>query len=372
MINNIISFIALNFLIISCVVKDEVSIVPEHSNLNFESYCIGEPEIRNGRRIYGETSESDEIGVVRRYEFYKTQNSEICKRGQIPLSRFEQGIRRRAEKNIKCVPQTELTSEVYLKSSNNYYHYRNDNYYLHLDPSTGAFRRIILGEDKNGNPAHMKEIGCFWTRQDYESEIWGPQDYGLQILIDQSNAATSNNTKSLEIYKITNNDTDWTFLSLNETQTWDESFCPFGSTPWGFCDFLRNGNILFAPKGLTLSQKNDLLKQAVLIRSYYVFSEIRQNEFHISWTKALTYEGEMAEVDFKYKITFGQDVPLNTINARVDYIKDLRPMMPEKGTSDQKLYCYDGFREVPLDDGTKSYIWGEICFEDGNYSFTQT
>ena len=80
----------------------------------------------------------------------------------------------------------------------------------------------------------------------------------------------------------------------------------------------------------------------------------------------------MAEMDFIYKITFGQDVLLNTINARVNYIKDLRPMMPEKGTSDQKLYCYDGLREVPLDDGTKSYIWGGICFEDGNYSFTQT
>jgi hypothetical protein len=362
------SFLAL---LISCEAKKDAGLSDESSELSLDIFCQGNPKLRNGYRIFGESSESDEIGIVRRYEYYKTQNSEECKQGQIPLSRFEQGIRRRAEKNIKCVPQTELSEEVYLKASNNFYDYRNDKYFLHLDPETGIYKRILLGEDKNGNPAHIKEIGCFWARKDNETELWDSQDYGLQILIDQANAASSNNTKSEEVYKITKLNDEWTFLGVNETQTWSELFCPSGSTPWGYCDLLRNGNLMFEPKNLSAAQKNDLINQAVLIRAYISFSEALGNEFHSKWSEAFKYEGEMAEMDFKYRITFAQDVPRFTFNAVVDYVRDLRPMMPEGTQIDENFYCYQGFKDIVLTDSSTGHIWGEICSQNGDYTFTE-
>jgi len=371
MLNNIIPFLALNFLITSCVVKDEVSLVAEHSNLNFDKYCIGEPEIRNGRRTYGETSESDEIGIVRRYEYYKTQNSEECKRGQIPLSHFEKGIRRRAEKKIKCTPQTELSSKVYLKAANNFYEYRNNKYFLHLDPSTGTFRRIILGEDKNGKSSHIKEIGCFWTRQDNENELWEAQNYGLQILLDQANSATSNNTQSFEVYSINRQDNQWTLQSINETTSWSELFCPFSSTPWGYCNLIRNGNLMYPPSNLTRFQKNELINHAILIRGYYNFLETTNSNFDEQWKLSMRYEGEKPEMDFKYRITFAPDVPIYTINAWVDYVRDLRPMMPEVIYGQVPPYCYLGVKEVTLNDGSRGFIKGEICYIDGVYRFTQ-
>lgn len=357
--------------LVSCVAKNDSELSNEASSISFEVHCQSTPKIRNGYRIYGESSESDEIGIVKRYEYYKTQNNEECKQGQIPLSRFEQGIRRRAEKDIKCVPQTELSEEVYLKASNNFYDYRNDKYFLHLDPETGIYRRILLGEDKNGNPAHIKEIGCFWARKDNETELWDSQDYGLQILIDQANAASSNNTKSEEVYKITKLNNEWTFLGVNETQTWSELFCPSGSTPWGYCDLLRNGNLMFEPKNLLAAQKNDLINQAVLIRAYHSFSEALGDEFDSKWSEAFKYEGEMAEMDFKYRITFAQDVPRYTFNASVDYIRDQRPMMPEGTQMDENFYCYQGFKDILLTDSSTAHIWGEICSQNGEYTFTE-
>jgi hypothetical protein len=128
---------------------------------------------------------------------------------------------------------------------------------------------------------------------------------------------------------------------------------------------------MFEPKNLSAAQKNDLINQAVLIRAYISFSEALGNEFHSKWSEAFKYEGEMAEMDFKYRITFAQDVPRFTFNAVVDYVRDLRPMMPEGTQIDENFYCYQGFKDIVLTDSSTGHIWGEICSQNGDYTFTE-
>lgn len=56
---------------------------------DYEFFCVGEPEIRNGYRIYKQSNVSDETRGVQKYEYYKTQNSEVCKRRPIIYSLSE-------------------------------------------------------------------------------------------------------------------------------------------------------------------------------------------------------------------------------------------------------------------------------------------
>ena len=85
----------------------------------------------------------------------------------------------------------------------------------------------------------------------------------------------------------------------------------------------------------------------------------------------MSYNGEEPQVDFKYKITYSPDAQVYTEQAWIEYIKGLRPYMPDTNIIEQRPVCYTGFKRVVLDDGSSSLIRGEICYIDGEYNFTE-
>ena len=78
---------------------------------------------------------------LRRKPWYKKRNDESCTEQQISLSRYEEGIRKRARTNITCEPQSLLASDVYLRAANNLYDYRNGRSFMH-QYDLGALSRI--------------------------------------------------------------------------------------------------------------------------------------------------------------------------------------------------------------------------------------
>ena len=74
---------------------------------------------------------------------------------------------------------------------------------------------------------------------------------------------------------------------------------------------------------------------------------------------------------FKYKVIFSPDAPMFTQQAWIEYIKGIRPVMPDVNSISQRPVCYSGLKEVSLHDGSTSYIRGEVCYVNGEYTFTQ-
>jgi len=314
--------------------------------------------------------EYDTHGVLRKWRQEWNNKYNRCDREIIPLSYYEDNMRKRSRNNITCTPQNIIPGITFLKSANNFYSYRNDRYLLSLDPSTGEYRRILYGENKSGEEVFSKEFGCFYIREDLENEPWGATDYGIQIYLEQPKSASSNVTMANEIYRITNMNVDWNFTAFDSTSDWSYQFCPYLSTPWEFCTLLRNGNIMF-DSPLSNSQKSSLLSSALLIRTEYNFIEMDELEFEEKWQEVQTTIGESPQLDFKYKVKFTPDGPFYTESAWIDYIKDERPVMPDTNIIQQRPVCYNGFKSVVLEDGSSSFIRGEICYKDGVYDFTE-
>lgn len=339
----------------------------------FPGKCSIEPTTTdNGIKLYEEEVLEDEIGVVKRYRYYKLRNSSSCYRREEPLTNFEKGIRKRARQNIQCEPQNEILNEVFLRSANNYYAYKNNKIFLHLDPHTGIYRRVYFGENENGQTVHSKEIGCFWLRIDQEDELWGAVDFGLQLYIDQPKSAKSNVAMANEIYRIDSMGTEWEMTSNDQTFDWEYTFCPHLSIPWGYCDLLRNGNIMFYPSGLTDNDMNNLLNEALLIRTKHNFLQVSDIEFEEAWSTSQSRLFEEPHINYKYAVKFNPDGPVYTEQAWIEYIKDERPMMPEVRYQNNRLICYNGYQEVVLDSGNTAFIEGEVCYENGNYIFTES
>lgn len=365
-------FIFLSFVFLVGCEAEQLEAIAEGKE-TFQDYCSGEPEkISGAYRIYQEVDITDDVGVLKRFRYYKVKNSESCYKQQMPLTYYEQGIRKRARLGIQCEPQTEITNEVFLKLSNNYYTYKNDKGYLHFDPDTGIYRRVYFGESKEGSQTiHSKELGCFWMRQDLENELWGAVDYGLQLYLDQPKSASSNVSKANEIYRIDSMVGMWQMTSFDQIGNWNYAFCPYLSTPWGFCNMLRNGDIMYHSPALSDTDKSNLLAEALLIRTKTNYLEITENEFEQKWIEAQDRENEEPHLNYKYAVKFNPDGPFYTEQAWIGYIKEIRPMMPEITIPSMRPVCYSGYQEVTLNDGSRSFIRGEICYIDGEYNFTE-
>lgn len=358
-------------LLISCN-KEDVRNTYESKKISHQHMCDGESLYTqsNGVKVYKFESLTDEIGVYKRYRYYKLRNSDSCIKQEVELSYFDKEIRKRARLGIKCQPQHIINEEIFLKAANNYYEYRNDRYFLHLNPFTGEYRRIIFGEDDKGNKLHSKELGCFYMREDLENEPWEAVDYGIQLLLDRPKAAGSDVSQPNEIFRVTKMDNDWHLTRFDQVSDWQYNFCPYRKIPWGNCDLLRNGNVLFESK-LTIAQKDQLLTEALLIRTQFNFLKFSELQFEAKWEYALNYDNEEPQMDFKYTVSHFPDGPLYTEYAWKEYIMGDRPVMPDMNLIQQRPVCYNGFKQVILDDGSTSHIRGEICYVDGAYEFTQ-
>jgi hypothetical protein len=363
----------------ACNQTEQATIKTDEFKTSHDHFCQREPvRIQNNVTYYAEETISDEIGPVKRFIYYKNKGSTTCTKQEAPLSNYENRIRQRARQGIACVPQPELSNDLYLRAANNYYTYRNGKYFLHLDPQTGIYRSVIFGEDKkDGTVIHSRKKGCFWMRRDLENEIWGAVDYGLQIYFDIG--AGSETSLYEAIYRVNQTGSNWQFTGNDAIGDWDYRFCPNDTTPWGYCDLLRDGDLMFYPV-LTNEQKIQLLNEALQIRIQYNFLETTRNEFESKWAQAQNLEGEIGYTsslhnvngfrENKYRIVYSPDWPRYTGEAWKDYIKGNRPMMPDLDAIEMVPFCYKGYNEITLSNGGTSYVYGEICYINGVYTLT--
>ena len=343
-------------LIVSCGQKNEnPKYVP-----TLNTHCEGHSRLQ------------DEFGVIKKFYEYWHEGLEACVKESIPLTHFESSSRKRALSNIECSPQFNLPS-LYLKAANHYYHYRNNRILLSLDAEAGIFKRITLGEDKDtGEYIFTRDIGCWFFREDFESEPSGNYDHGKQLLLDLENAASSSLFHPMEIFRInseSNATIELTRFDDNSQTSWAN--CPT-STPLGFCDKLRNGNIFYYPTNLDNDDKSRLKAEAILIRSEFNFEKISKIEFESIWNFHIKNSKESSlGMNWKYIVQGFPDVPSFIHRTWRNYIIGSHAYMPDVTSPKIPSICYTTAKRVTFDDGSKGFVKGEACYVDGEYIFTQ-
>jgi hypothetical protein len=327
----------------------------------------------------GEWSEVDSKGNLLKFNKYYHQGMGACITDNVALSQFEKSSEKRQNNNIECTPQVDLPS-MYLRASNNYYKYRNDKIYIDLDASTGEARRLIIGEMENGNSSYSRQVFCYYLRTDTEDEPVNPQEYGSMILFDLADGASSGSFHPMEIFSYDESNNDLFLTKMDNQFGVDYKFCSL-HTPWGYCDELRNGNIMYFPENLDSTIEDKLTAEAILIRSEFNFIKISQEEFDNTWENNIDESIEVGTWQYiqgggtwKYLVAAIFDEPFFIGQAWRKYLKYERPSMPDvewASSSQVPLICYNARREVTLASGDTAYIRGEVCYEDGEYVFTQ-
>ena len=325
-------------------------------------------EIQNASSCRGEWTTSDEHGVNKRFSEFWNESLKVCLIDTLPLTNWETQIRTRSIHNIGCTPQAGFPT-VRLKAANNFYTYRNDRLFIELDSSTGEYKKLERGESVEGEETFIREVGCFYVREDLETEIWGAKDFGLQILLDSELSASSNIFHPMQVFRILNMSGNWELTRFDDTIDWGYGFCPESSTPWGFCNLLRNGNDMFYPETLTNADKANLKAEAILIRTEFNFIEITGTDFDTKWNEAIS-EAKEYKFNWKYFVMGSPDIPIYIDRAWRAYIRGERPMMPETGTIRTPPLCYTGSRQILYPDGSTGRVFGEICYINGEYTFT--
>lgn len=325
----------------------------------------------------------DRQGTLHKFNEWFNKSVNACYTDNLELSRWEETSEKWDKNKVQCKPQPQFNSRS-LVSANNYYQYRNGKDFLDLDASTGIFRRLTIGEDDDdtsetgldGITTFKRWQGCFYQRTAQGIDAI----YGHQILLDgdSSKIKTSEPFNPMEIFSYTESATSIEMVRFDSSNDWDWKFCPESSTPWGYCNLLRNGNIWFFPV-LSAAEQADLLAQALLIRRQFNFNLISKSDFENVWTNAekthkeigLFKENTTHIWNFKYMVNGLPDTPMFVDQAWRDYIKGLRPQMPDLSSIQILPICYEGKREVILNNGSLAWINGEICYENGNYVFTE-
>lgn len=319
--------------------------------------------------------ERNKYGELKKFRQWWNESAKACYTENLALSRWEATSEKWDKNKVQCDPQPQFNSRS-LVSANNYYQYRNGKDFLDLDSSTGVFRRLTIGEDDDGTLIFKRWQGCFYQRTGQGVDAV----YGHQILLDgdSSKIKTSEYFNPMEIFSYTESATSIEMVRFDSSGDWDYRFCPELSTPWGYCDLLRNGNIFYYPV-LNASEQASLLSEALLIRRQFNFNTISKPDFENIWA---TVENTHKEIglfkentnhiwSFKYMVNGLPDTPMFVDQAWRDYVKGLRPRMPDLSSIQIPPICYEGKREVILSDGTTAWINGEICYENGEYVFTE-
>lgn len=327
----------------------------------------------------GEWSEDTSSGLKKFNEFY--QKGLGCVTEQVALSQWEKSFEKRSNDDVQCTPQVDLGT-MWLRSSNNFYTYKNNRIYLELDASTGEARRLIIAELENGKPVITREKFCYYLRTDGEIESVNPQDYGAMILFDLEFASSSSSFHPMEIYNYSEVGDDLFLTKMDNNSGVDWTFCSTNSTPWGFCDELRNGNSMYYPEDPNATVQAQLKAEAILIRSQMNFIKITEEEFYSKWSYSIENYVEVGTSKYisnggktKYLVNSLFDEPFFVGRAWRDYIRGDRPQMPDvqwAATLQTPYVCYQGQKEIVLNNGSTSFIDGEICInQDGEYVFTE-
>ena len=326
--------------------------------------CKGEYTVKNSNGF-----------VTNRFNEYYV-NSLGCVTDNLPLSTFEKQELVRYQHNITCKPQN--IPSVTLISKNNYLSTRNDSIYLDLDSSSGQFRRLIVGQTADGVPLFQREIGCWFQRTDNITESYGARDYGLQILLDLEEASSSLEVHPMEVYRYVRAGSNWDTVRFDDPSGVDWTFCNPEGLPFQYCTALRNGNYMYYPDNLSAATMAALQAEAILIRSQYNFIEINKSAFESKWGQTIGTAKEFGTAEAiknNYKFQFGisgfPDLPFYIDRSWRSFLRGEAPQMPDTSSITIPPICYNGKRDVTLNDGTIGIVYGQICYVGGIYTFTQ-
>lgn len=303
--------------------------------------------------IYYEGDSS--AGTLKKYNQYEQAGR--CLTDNLPLSRFETTKMNWDKNNTKCTPQPGFPSRT-LVSANNFYDYRDGKVLLKFDSGTGVFKRIILAEGRNGDQAYTKLQGCYYQRAD-------------QLLLDTdvNKIETSQYFDPMEIFTYTVSGQDVNMVRFDDTKDYDYRNCPYLNTPWKFCTALRDGNEMFFPI-LTAQQMTDLTNEAIIILRQFNWTTSNQ-DFDSLWDSIKDSRKEKSREDYLYDVVHVVDTPRFIDQAWRDYVMGNRPTMPDTSSQTSINVCYHGSKNVTLNDGSTGKVYGEICYVNGVYTFTQ-
>lgn len=328
----------------------------------------------------GEYTVIDTNGLVRQ-RFNEYQSSIGCLTDPIQLTQWEKTTNDRFDKKISCTPQPDLPS-MWLKSSGNYYSYRNSKIYIELNAAKGEAKRLIVGEMPDGSPSYQRQIFCYYVRTDLETESTNPHNYGAMILFDLELSASSNIFSPMEIFNYSVSGNNFLMTKMDDNTGLDWTWCPGESVPWGFCDYNKNGNEFFFPSEPSASVQSQLQAEAILIRSEFNFSNVSQSTFETMWNSSPSLGVELgtsiyANLGGKWKYTVSNylDEPLYVGREWRKYLRRERPSMPDVASASSMgmpYVCYSATKEITYNDGSKGTISGQACYDqNGDYSFTQ-
>jgi hypothetical protein len=311
------------------------------------------------RGIYYTTSAS---GNLQKWNQFYQADQDDCLTDELQLSNWESSNQAWTKNHVTCVPQTAIQSQS-LVANGNFYSYRDQKIYLDLNVATGVFRRIVYGEAQDGSPLFTRLQGCFYVRNDATN--------GNQLLLDTAVTATSEAFDPSEIFLFTQTESGLNLVRYDESSDWDWSFCPYLTAPTGFCDLLRNANLLYLPSSLSSVQQATLLQDAILIRKTYNYGFF--TGFDSLWSEISTSRTESTRDDFRYAVIQDVDSPQFTSTGWRDYVMNQPDaVMPDTSSSLTPDVCYNGFQTVTLSSRNTARISGEICYVNGVYQFTST
>lgn len=310
------------------------------------------------RGIYYET---DSQGNLRKFNQFWQADQATCLTDQIALTNWESSLQNWTKNKITCKPQPQIQSQS-LVASGNFYSYRDSKVYLNLDAATGVFRRLVYGEGKDGSPLFTKLQGCFYVRIDSIN--------GNQLLLDTVKVASSEHFDPVEIFYSTQTASGLNLVRYDQSGDWDFRFCAADFLPEGFCDLNRNGNIMFWPT-LTNVQQSSLLQEAILVRKTYGYAAIALPAFEAVWSNAPKARTESSRDDFQYQVIPNVDTPLYISDAWYAWVKGFSNTFPDTSSSQSPLICYRGSQVVTLSNGNQGRVYGQICFANNVYTFTQ-
>lgn len=291
-------------------------------------------------------------GELKKYNQYEQGGR--CLTENITLTRYEQSSENWVKKNVTCSSQPTFPSRTVI-AANNYYDYRNSRAYLDFDSATGIYRRIILAESKTGQPVIARLQGCFYERAG-------------QLLLDTdiNKLKTTSYFDPMEIFSYVATATDLNMVRFDEIYDYSYTWCPTLNTPWKFCTALRSGNSMYFPI-LPAADMALLTNEAKVISVEYNWINTSKNTFDNIWDDSTLVEA--IREDYKYDVIHIPDTPRFTSEAWRDYVMGNRPVMPDIGSSNSLNLCYQGSKTVTLSDGSTGKIFGEICYQNGSYSF---
>ncbi len=304
-------------------------------------------------------------GELKKYNQYEQGGR--CLTDNQPLSQWEKSDEAFIKNKVQCVPQPNFESRSVV-AANNYYFVRDGNVYIDFSSTTGVYRRIILGEDNQGNPTFTRSKGCFYQRIATGVDL----AFGKQILLDTNieKWASSEYFETMEIFKYDETATELNMIRFDSSSDWTAYFCPFQSVPEDiFCKLLQNGNIFFHPV-LTAQEQNDLLNEALLIGKQFNYVTTSKSQFENLWDNVEKSRKEIGRDDWKYKVIHTADVPQFVHSAWRDFVMGNRSLMPQISSPMLPEVCYGGSQQITLTNGNTAKIYGEICYSaiDG-YTF---